>query len=104
LSNENSEYDFFMAAPAGLPLADALKLANKAIVARNVDDNSTGTGACEDGLSVQEGIIDDLVKQGFSEVNTETTIYWDELPSAEECREHGGPVNKAPTQKGEQHV
>ena len=66
LSNDNSEFDFFMAAPAGLSLADALKLANKAIVVRNVDDKSTGTGVCEDVLSVQEGVIDDLVELGFA--------------------------------------
>ncbi|MCA3000346.1 MAG: hypothetical protein ING75_17295 [Rhodocyclaceae bacterium] len=89
LSNDNSEFDFFMAAPAGLSLADALKLANKAIVVRNADDNSTGTGTCEDGLSVQEGIIDDLVELGFAEVNTETTIYWDELmPTLQNNRLH----------------
>jgi hypothetical protein len=55
-----------MAAPAGLSLADALKLANKAIVVRNVDDKSTGTGVCEDVLSVQEGVIDDLVELDFA--------------------------------------
>ena len=75
--------------------SDALFLADRAIIQANHEDNqniNTGAGGgTNSGLSVQEHIIQELGKLGFTFADEKpklaTTISWDEY--------HGEPIKKS---------